>query len=155
MKKKHKISDLQQDFQQNLQQNLQQDLLKKQPFEVPEGYFEGFSERLQARIREENESKPVRRMVTTARFRVAIAAAVLGVALISYSVIRFALPNYGSSGTSFEMALMEELEASDVDSYWMELMESETTVLDEEEAYVTQAIDYLAINDVEMVLLFE
>ena len=143
MNKEHKIPDL------------QQDLLKKQPFEVPEGYFEGFSERLQARIREEDESKPVRRIVTTVRFRVAIAAAVLGVALISYSVLRVVLPNNGSSGISFELALMEELEGFNVDSYWMELMEPETAALDEEEAYVTQAIDYLAINDVEMVLLFE
>ncbi len=135
---------------------LKQELLKKQPFAVPEGYFEGFSEKLQARIRMEEKSKvPVRRIVTTARFRVAIAAAVLGVALISYSIIRFALPYSSSSGSYPDISLLEQLQGFDDDSYWMELMESETTALDEDEAYVNQAMDYLAANDVEMILLFE
>ena len=70
--------------------NLQHKSLKKNPFGIPEGYFESFSERLQERIRQEEESKvPLRRIGTFTRFRVAMAAAVLGVALISYSMIRF------------------------------------------------------------------
>ena len=65
--------------------NLQQKQLKKHPFGIPEGYFDSFSERLQERIRQEEESKvPLRRIGTSTRFRVAMAAAVLGVALISY-----------------------------------------------------------------------
>lgn len=136
--------------------DLEQELLKKQPFVVPEGYFEGFSEKLQARIRMEDKSEtPVRRIIHTARFRVAIAAAVLGVALISYSIIRFALPYSNSSGSYPDISLMEQLQGFDDDRYWMELMESEAAAMDEDEAYATQAMDYLAANDVELVLLFE
>ncbi len=136
--------------------DLQHEWLKKQPFGIPEGYFEGFSDRLQARIRQEDETKvPVRRIVTTARFRVAIAAALMGVALISYTIIRFTSSNNDSSGSYPDIALLEQLEAIDDDSYLMSLMNTEVEELDEEEAFASQAIDYLAINDVEMVLLFE
>ena len=136
--------------------NLQHESLKKHPFGVPDGYFESFSERLQERIREDSASKvPVRRMVTTARFRVAMAAAVLGVALISYSIIRFTAPNSGSSGFYPDIALLEQLQMIDDDSYLMELMSSRSEALNEEEAFASQAIEYLAINDVEMDLLFE
>jgi len=136
--------------------HLQQKKLKKNPFGVPEGYFESFSERLQERIRQEGESKvPLRRIGTSTRFRVAMAAAVLGVALISYSILRSTALNSDVPGSYFDIALLEQLDVIDDNSYLLGLMESEAEELDEEEAYASQAIDYLAINDVEMVLLFE
>ncbi|MEN8227312.1 MAG: hypothetical protein ABFS38_04090 [Bacteroidota bacterium] len=137
--------------------DLQHESLKKHPFGVPEGYFESFSERLQERIiREDAASKvPVRRIVPTTRLRVAIAAAVLGVALISYSIIRFTAPNIGAEGSYFDIALLEQLQVIDDDSYLMELMDNGTEVLNEDEAFASQAIEYLAINDVEMDLIFE
>ena len=143
MKENRKITDL------------QHESLKKQPFGVPEGYFESFSERMQERIKREEKSVPVRRLVSTVRFRVAIAAALLGVALISYSIINYSISKAGSSGDYFDIALLEQLQFIDDDSYLMEMMDPETEELDEEEAFAAQAIDYLAINDVEMVLLFE
>ena len=136
--------------------HLQQKQLKKHPFGVPEGYFESFSERLQERIRQEAESKvPLRRIGTSTRFRVAMAAAVLGVALISYSILRSTALNSDVPGGYLDIALLEQLDEIDDNSYLLGLMESEAEELDEEEAYASQAIDYLAINDVEMVLLFE
>ncbi len=136
--------------------NLQHESLKKMPFGVPEGYFERFSDRLQARIRQEDERQmPVRRIGTSPRYRIAIAAALLGVVLISYSIIRLTLPNGGSSGSYPDIALLEELQVFDDDSYLMEMMRSGSDELDEEEAFATQAMDYLAINDVEIALLFE
>jgi len=129
--------------------------LKKNPFSVPEGYFESFSERLQERIREEEASKVPLRMMGTARFRIAIAAAVLGVALISYSIIRFTVPNNDAPGFYPDIALLEQLNVIDDESCLLGLMDSETEELDEEEAFASQAIEYLAINDVEMVLIFE
>lgn len=136
--------------------HLQQKSLKKHPFGVPEGYFESFSDRLQERIRQEEESKvPLRRIGTSTRIKVAMAAAILGVALISYSIIRSTALNNDAPGSFLDIALLEQMDVIDDNSYLIGLMESEAEELDEEEAYASQAIDYLAINDVEMDLIFE
>jgi len=129
--------------------------LKNNPFSVPDGYFEHFSERLQERIREEETSKVPLRRIGTIRIRAAIAAAVLGLALISYSIIRFTVPNSDTTGIYPDITLLEQMYVIDDDSYLFGIMDSESQELDEEEAFASQAIDYLAINDVEMVLLFE
>ncbi|MEN8203747.1 MAG: hypothetical protein ABFS28_14210 [Bacteroidota bacterium] len=135
--------------------DLQHESLKKQPFGVPGGYFESFSERLQERIREEENSRPVRRIVTGSRFRIAMAAAMVGLALITYSVIKFTNTENGSNGYLPDMAVLEQLQVFDDDSYLYELIGEVEEEMDEEEAFATQAIEYLAINDAEMVLLFE
>lgn len=136
---------------------MQQASLKQHPFGVPGGYFESFPERLRERIREEEASAiPVRRMARSPRFRVALAAALLGLALISYSIVRFAIQKDGIQGDYPDMALLEQMQVIDDDSYFLGLMESDAyEALDEEEAFATQAIDFLASNDVEMVLIFE
>lgn len=136
--------------------DLQQETLKKQPFGVPEGYFERFSERLQDRIREEESHRvPVRRLNTGPRFRLALAAAVVGLALITYSVIKVSNTENGANGSLPDMAVLEQLQIFDDDRYLYELMGEEEEEMDEEEAFATQAIEYLALNDAEMVLLFE
>ena len=135
---------------------LQHESLKKHPFGIPDGYFESFSERLQERIRQEEKSRvPLRRIGTSTRFRLAIAAAVLGVAMISYTIIRSIALNSDAPGSYPDIALLEQLDVIDDNSYLLGLMESDSEELDEEEAFTSQAIDYLAINNVEMVLLFE
>ena len=139
--------------------DLQHESLKKQPFGVPEGYFESFSDRLQERIREEeNSSVPVRKIFGS-RFRVAMAAAVVGLALITYSVVKFTNTGKGTNGYLPDMALLEQLQVFDDDHYLYEFIEEVEAELEEEmndeEAFATQAIEYLATNDAEMVLLFE
>jgi hypothetical protein len=135
--------------------DLQQEALKNHPFGVPEGYFEGFAERLQQRIKEEETSKvPVRRIGTATRW-MAMAAAVLAAALITTSIIRFTTSE-SAEGLYPDLALLEQMQVLDDDRYLYELLgEEETAELDEEEAFATQAIEYLAINDVEMDLIFE
>jgi len=145
--------------------DLQQESLKKQPFGVPEGYFESFSERLQERIREEENSRmpvprvPVRRFGTGSRFRLAMAAAVVGLAVIAYSLIKLTNTENGANGYLPDMAMLEHMQVFDDDRYLYELIEeAEEEVeeeMDEDEAFATQAIEYLAMNDAEMVLLFE
>ena len=74
--------------------DLQKESLKKNPFSLPEGYFESFSGRLQERIREEQKSgPPVRRIGNSQRFRVAMAAAILGLALITYPILKLTILN--------------------------------------------------------------
>jgi hypothetical protein len=136
--------------------DLQNKSLKEQPFGVPEGYFESFAERVQERIREEESgSTPLRRIGTSRRLRVAMAAAVLGVALISYSIFRFMSTDRITNGDYLDMAILEQMYIFDDEHLLYELMEIESEVLDEDEAFATQAIEYLAINDADMVLLFE
>ena len=137
-------------------QDLQQEVLKNHPFGVPEGYFESFSERLQQRIKEEESSKvPVRKIGTATRW-MALAAAVLAAALITTTIIRFTSSNRDANGLYPEQALLEQMQVLEVDRYLYELMEeAELTELDEDEAFASQAIEYLAINDVEMDLIFE
>lgn len=134
--------------------DLQQESLKKHPFGVPEGYFESFSERLQQRISEEESSEvPVRKIGTTTRW-LALAAAVLAAALITTSIIRFT--NNSDSGVLYpDLAILEQMQVFDDDRYLYEMMEEESVPLDEDEAFASQAIEYLAINDVEMDLIFE
>jgi hypothetical protein len=135
--------------------DLQHESLKKHPFGVPEGYFESFSDRLQARIREEQMSTtPVRRIGHFTRFRVAMAAAILGVALISYSILRLTVLNSGPSGPA-DMALVEDLYLIHDDYSLVDYLNSGSEEMDDDEAFASQAMDYLAVNDVEMILLFE
>ena len=134
--------------------DLQQEAMKQNPFGVPEGYFEGFAERLQQRIKEEESSRvPVRRIGTTTRW-LAMAAAVLAAALISTSIIRWT-SRQASEGLYPDMAILEQMQVLDDDRYLYELFAEEDVEMDEDEAFATQAIEYLAINDVEMDLIFE
>ena len=134
--------------------DLQHESLKNHPFGVPEGYFESFSERLQQRIKEEESSRvPVRKIGTVTRW-VAMAAAVLAAALITTSIVRFNNSNR-ADGIYSDMAILEQLQVFDDDRYLYEYLEEESDELDEDEAFASQAIEYLAVNDIEMDLNFE
>ncbi|MCK5136524.1 MAG: hypothetical protein KAR19_12100 [Bacteroidales bacterium] len=129
---------------------------KQNPFSVPEGYFESFPGKLQERIREMEETRvPVRKIGRSSGFRLALAAAILGVALISYSIIRITIVNYGRLPDYTDIALLEEMGIIDDDSYLVGFLETGAEILDEEEAYMSQAMEYLALNNVEMDLIFE
>jgi hypothetical protein len=134
--------------------DLQQEALKKQAFGVPEGYFESFAERLQERIKEDEASRvPVRKIGTTTRW-LAMAAAVLAAALITTSIIRFSSSTSGE-GLYPDMALLEQMQVLDDDRFLYELFQEDDIEMNEEEAFAAQAIEYLAMNDVEMDLIFE
>ena len=134
--------------------DLQQESLKNYPFGVPEGYFESFSERLQQRIKEEESSRvPVRKIGTATRW-MAMAAAVLAAALITTSIVFFTSSNR-ADGLYQDMAIYEQLQIFDDDRYLYDYLEEKPVELDEDEAFASQAIEYLAINDVEMDLIFE
>ena len=136
--------------------DLQQEKLKQHPFGVPEGYFENFASRLQERIREEDASHvPVRRITSGAKFRIAMAAAVVGLALISYSIFKVTSVENGSNANYPEMALLEQLQVFDDDRYLYDLIDDVEEEMNEEEAFAVQAIEYLALHNAEMVLLFE
>ena len=143
------------------QPDLQQESLKAHPFRVPEGYFERFPGRLRQRI-DSLEHEPPRRLRPrwTGRFRLAMAAAVAGLALISYTVIRMIAPAPGGQNGMSELSLLEETVLEQAwfagnDYELAKYLDTGEEALDEEEAYMEQAMDYLAMNDVAMDLLFE
>jgi len=138
------------------QSYLQQESLKSNPFGLPEGYFDSFPEKLQQRIRAEESSRiPVRKIGTTTRWLVA-AAAVLAAALITTSIIRLTNSNRNANSAYPDMAILEQMQVFDDDRYLYELIEQDDAVkMDEDEAFANQAIEYLAVNDVEMDLIFE
>jgi hypothetical protein len=139
-----------------IQPDLQHGPLKQNPFRVPAGYFESFPDRLMDRIsRLDQERVPVRKLVTSHRVRIAIAAAIVGLALISYPVVRIALPGHGETDGAINLALMEEMEIFNHEYELAGYLQPDETPIDEEEAYLNQAIEYLAQNDVEMDLIFE
>ncbi len=144
MKKEHHRSDL------------QHPSLRKQAFRVPAGYFEGFPERLKERIDAlEGERVPVRRLGRSAGFRIAVAAALVGLALISIPLTRIITPGMDSSDEFSNIALLEEAGVFYNDYELAPYLHGGETVMGEEEAYLNQAMDYLAMNDVEMDLIFE
>ena len=53
------------------------------------------------------------------------------------------------------MAILEQMQVLDDERYLYELYAEEDVEMDEDEAFATQAIEYLAMNDVEMDLIFE
>jgi len=84
-----------------------------------------------------------------------MAAAVVGLALITYSVIKFTNTENGTKGYLPDMAVLEQLQVFDDDHYLYELIGEAEEEMDDDEAFASQAIEYLAMNDAEMVLLFE
>lgn len=141
MNKERKIADL------------NNEEMKKHPFTVPEGYFDTFSGRLKERI--ETEKHQYARSHRLVRLRVALAAAVVVLALVTWPVIRLVDPGSGNGSGYAELALLEEAGYYLSDYELAEYLDGEDEVLDEDEAYVAQAIEYLAMNDVEMDLIFE
>lgn len=130
------------------------EMLKSNPFRVPEGYFETFAGRLQQRIREEEAARvPVRRLRNPDRLRIAIAAAVIMLALVTYPLIRVITSNESRITDYPTLSLLENMDLSDADLYLLELMGNAT--VDEEEEYLEQAIQHLALNEVELDLITE
>jgi hypothetical protein len=135
--------------------DLQQESLKKHPFGVPEGYFEGFPTRLQQRIREEEASRITeRRLGSTSRW-LAMAAAILGAALLTTVIINFTGAGNDANGLDPEMAFFEQMEVFDNDIYLYEYLAGESEELSDDEAFAEQAVEYLAMNEVDMHLLFD
>ncbi len=135
--------------------DLQHESLKNHPFGVPEGYFEGFSTRLQQRIREEESSHvPERRFGPTTRW-LAMAAAVLGAALLTTAIIKFSGAGAEANSLYPDMALFDQLEVFDNDLYLYEYLDAASEELSDDEAFAAQAVEYLAMNDVEMDYLLD
>ena len=128
---------------------------KQQVFGVPDGYFESLPHRLKERMEAEKETRvPVRRLRTRGYLRVAMAAALAGLILLSIPLIN----RLSAPGPDDSYADLILLDGNNFFGHRSELdlfLAANEEDMDDEEAYVSQAMDYLAMNDVEMDLIFE
>ena len=128
---------------------MKKDVHNRTPFITPEGYFDSFPGRMKELIGQEREVR-VRKLNRTP-LRWAVAAAVIGLALVSIPLTRLFIPAPDDSYS--EVAVLEESWIFHNEYELAPYLENDET--DEEEAFVRQSIDYLAMSDVEMDLIFE
>lgn len=126
---------------------------KSNPFKVPGDYFDTFPGRLTDLIAGmEADEVPVKNPGKR-RTILAMAAAVAAVALITFPLARILAPANQADDSFVEIALLDGAGLFSSDYELATYLEEAT--MDDEEAYLSQAADYLASNDVEMHLIFE
>ncbi len=131
--------------------------MKKQkinPFSVPEGYFESFPDRLNERIAGLEAEKHPQRTLGRYRRVLAVAAVFAALALITFPVVRLLSPA-GDSEDFMDLALLEGAGFFSSDYEMAAYMEESEAMMDDDEAYYSQAVEYLASVDVEMDLILE
>jgi hypothetical protein len=128
------------------------DKQKSFPFKVPGDYFDTLPGRLTDRIKQmEAEEVPVRRL--SRRTVLAVASALAALALVTYPLTRILTPGTADDESFIEIALLDGAGLFSSDYELAAYLEE--TVMDDEEAFLSQAADYLASNNVEMDLIFE
>ena len=125
------------------------------PFKVPEDYFDSLPGRLEERIASmEAEQVPVRRL-RKARVGIAIAATLAAMALITLPLVRMLSPTGAQEDDFVEIALLDGAGLFASDYEMAAYLEGSESTMDDDDAYLSQAIEYLASADVEMDLIFE
>ncbi len=128
---------------------------KTNPFKVPADYFDTLPGRLNDRLlRMEAEKVPTRRLGSF-RVGLAVAAAVAALALISFPLVRMLTPGSEMEDNYLEYALLEGAVLFASDSELATYLEESAYLMDDDDAYLNQAIEYLASSDMEMDLIFE
>ena len=134
---------------------------KKNSFNVPEGYFENLSSRLQSRLALENESPGLlNRDRDIFRSRLAIAASFIGLIIITYAGIRYLLVEPGSPETeSIEIADVINYQINDFDDdliydlYAKTDMENSDQNDSGDEKIINAMVEYLLVEDVDIQLI--
>jgi hypothetical protein len=128
------------------------------PFSVPEGYFENFTDRLERRI--EKLPKPEPRKISfwkSSKNQLALVAGFLVFVAISYSVMHFVID--GSSTDQLSTTLYAEIIESEIENYdtymLMEAIENidEYKESGEEDSYKDEMIEYLVNEDIDMEMI--
>jgi len=130
---------------------MKKDTHKRTPFITPEGYFDYFPGRMKDLIQDGERTVRVRKL-NRVPLSWAVAAAVVGLAMLSIPLYRLFLPSTASDSYS-EVALLEEAGIFHNEYELAPYLEENET--DEEDAFVSHTIDYLAMSDVEMDIIFE
>ena len=130
--------------------------LKENPFLVPDGYFTGFSSRIQSRIAT-GKATPVkaRNLRYSFRSQIALAASVIGFAILSFATVKLILSKPTQNAEYIDIALLEEMDVIFDETMLIDVYPLEDTEYNEEDAWVNEAVEYLASNDIEIDLFLE
>ncbi len=134
---------------------------KEQPFTVPEGYFDSFANRLEERVRageresgragEQKSGRAGERkgVARSLRPHLALAAAITGFALISFTIIRLIIGT-GGIEESYDIAFLDETGILNEAVFQETLAESEAYSDEEYSEWEVDAMNYLASNEVNL-----
>lgn len=130
-------------------------LKKENPFKVPDNYFDKLPEKIQVNIHacEKAASKPVTRIVNYVKPHLALAAAILGFALIGYTGFRYFINRNSESQISHqEIAEYMDFYSNDVDNTLiMELLEEqEQQPVETVDDLSEEIIDYLLNENIDI-----
>ena len=130
---------------------------KKNPFRVPEDYFDTLADRTMAAIREQEPVKPGR--VVNLRPFLALAAAILGFAILAAAMVRLISSDRPGGATESGTSLYAELAAEEIDMYMLEnelsITEAVNTELTEEAVPSEAIIEYLMNEDIDLNEIYE
>ena len=130
---------------------------KKNPFRVPEDYFDTLADRTMAAIREEEPVKQGR--VINLRPFLALAAAILGFAILAAAMVRLISSDRPGGATESGTSLYAELAAEEIDMYMLEnelsITEAVNTELTEEAVPSEAIIEYLMNEDIDLNEIYE
>lgn len=144
---------------------LNDEIRKSNPFKVPEGYFDTLTERTMSAIhnsRGEEDAvtkseKPVRRI--SLKPFLALAAAILGFALITTVTVRIMTGDRASSEYQAGNIIYADLVAEELDTYMIENELSQTEMVDITGAEKTIStdiiIDYLMTEEIDLNDIYE
>ena len=130
-------------------------LKKGNPFRVPDNYFDNLPEKIQANIhtRKKAAGMPVTRIIDYLKPHLALAAAILGFALIGYTGFRYFInKNSNSNISNREIAEYMDFYSNDVDNTLiMELLEEqEQQSVEINDDLSEEIIDYLLNENIDI-----
>ena len=128
---------------------------KENPFRVPDNYFDNLPEKIQANIhtRKKAAGMPVTRIIDYLKPHLALAAAILGFALIGYTGFRYFInKNSNSNISNREIAEYMDFYSNDVDNTLiMELLEEqEQQSVEINDDLSEEIIDYLLNENIDI-----
>jgi len=150
---------------------LNNEIKSTNPFRVPEGYFDTLTEKTMSAIREsgkedisvEGGEKPVRKI--SLRPYLALAAAIVGFALVTTFMVRLVRNDRAATMQSEDYGYFADLAAEEIDIYMIEnelrnAEQADVTVWLEEETLENEIsteaiIDYLTTEDIDLNDIYE
>jgi len=142
-------------------------ITKKNPFRVPEGYFESLADRTMAAIKEEEARKgegsqpPAHSKGRTVSLRpfIALAAAIIGFAILATVMVRLVNSDRPAAGYQAGSSLYADLAFEEVDTWLLEnelsLTEPEVTEIKGDEISSEAIIDYLMTEEIDLNDIYE
>ena len=134
---------------------------KKNSYEVPDGYFDTFPQRLQERLYPHKEVSFAGKLVQFVKPHLALATMMVGVFIIAFLGIKLFTPENINNieAVNVGMADMLEYELNEMDEIsLMEMLAAEEDVevtTYEEDAYIEEAIEYLLNEGVSIETLMQ